>query len=193
MLLSTNISNVGGMFVILEPFEERAGKPELSAPAVAGRAAASSSPRIQEAQVAVFGAPPVDGLGSTGGFKLQVQDRRGAGLRGAAGGRAEPGRAGQQRPAPGRPVQQLQRHPAAALRRHRPREGQGAGRRARASIYDTLQVYLGSAYVNDFTLPEPQLAGERPGRSRSSACRSRTSASLKVRNADGRHGAAARR
>ena len=29
----------------------------------------------------MFGAPPVEGLGSTGGFKLQVQDRRSAGLR----------------------------------------------------------------------------------------------------------------
>src|SRR5262249_16547286 len=33
-LLSTNISNVGGMFIILDPFEERAGKEEVSAPAV---------------------------------------------------------------------------------------------------------------------------------------------------------------
>ncbi len=31
-VLGTNISNVGGMFVILEPFEERAGKAELGAP-----------------------------------------------------------------------------------------------------------------------------------------------------------------
>ncbi len=31
-VLGTNISNVGGMFVILEPFEERAGKAEVSAP-----------------------------------------------------------------------------------------------------------------------------------------------------------------
>src|SRR4029078_8365926 len=36
-LLSTNISNVGGMFIILAPFEDRAGKEELSANAVAAR------------------------------------------------------------------------------------------------------------------------------------------------------------
>src|SRR5205085_9588719 len=40
---------------------------------------------VLDARVGVFGAPPVDGLGSTGGFKLQVQDRRGAGLRSLAG------------------------------------------------------------------------------------------------------------
>jgi multidrug efflux pump len=85
VLVSTNISNVGGMFVILKPFEERAGKPELSAPAVAARLR-NKFAAFREARVALFGAPPVDGLGSTGGFKLQVQDRRGAGLRALQGG-----------------------------------------------------------------------------------------------------------
>ena len=37
ILTSTNIPNVGGMFVILEQFEERAGRPELSANKVADR------------------------------------------------------------------------------------------------------------------------------------------------------------
>ncbi len=37
--------------------------------------------KIIAANVAVFGAPPVDGLGSTGGFKLQVQDRAASGPR----------------------------------------------------------------------------------------------------------------
>src|SRR5262249_42148407 len=35
---------------------------------------------IQEATIAIFGAPPVDGLGNTGGFKLQLQDRGDSGL-----------------------------------------------------------------------------------------------------------------
>jgi multidrug efflux pump len=93
VLVSTNISNVGGMFVILKPFEERAGKPELSGPAVMARLR-SKFAEFREARVALFGAPPVDGLGSTGGFKLQVQDRRGAGLRalqGAVQGLADAG------------------------------------------------------------------------------------------------------
>jgi multidrug efflux pump len=84
VLVSTNISNVGGMFVILKPFEERAGKPGLSGPEVAARLR-SKFASFREARVALFGAPPVDGLGSTGGFKLQVQDLRGAGLRSLQG------------------------------------------------------------------------------------------------------------
>jgi multidrug efflux pump len=79
ILLSTNISNVGGMFVILDPFEKRKGDPALGANAVAERLRQQFA-EILEGRVAVFGAPPVDGLGSTGGFKLQVQDRRGGGL-----------------------------------------------------------------------------------------------------------------
>src|SRR5258706_1496977 len=76
--------NVGGMFVILAPFEERAGKPELGAPAIIANLRKQFA-AIMEARVAVFGAPPVEGLGSTGGFKIQVQDRGGAGLRALQG------------------------------------------------------------------------------------------------------------
>ena len=79
ILLSTNISNVGGMFVILEPFEDRKGHPELAADAIAAALRKGFS-EVLEGRTGVFGAPPVDGLGNTGGFKLQVQDRRGAGL-----------------------------------------------------------------------------------------------------------------
>jgi multidrug efflux pump len=93
VLVSTNISNVGGMFIILKPFEDRAGKPGMGAPEVAARLRAKFA-AFREARIALFGAPPVDGLGSTGGFKLQVQDRRGAGLRaleGAVQGLADSG------------------------------------------------------------------------------------------------------
>ena len=103
---STNISNVGGMFVILEPFEERKGDPERSAPAIAAKLREQYRD-IRGAQIAVFGAPPIDGLGTTGGFKLQVQDRRGGRSPRPARGRAEPGRPRQRRSAARRTVQQL--------------------------------------------------------------------------------------
>lgn len=83
-LLGTNISNVGGMFVILEPFEERKGDPQKSAPAIAAKLRAEYGD-IRRARITVFGAPAIDGLGTTGGFKLQVQDRAGAGLRALQG------------------------------------------------------------------------------------------------------------
>jgi multidrug efflux pump len=78
-LLGTNLSNNGAIWVILSPFEDRKGKDELSAIAVF-RGLREKFATIQEAEVSAFGAPPVDGIGSTGGFKVQVQDRRSAGL-----------------------------------------------------------------------------------------------------------------
>src|SRR5262245_45418908 len=73
ILTSNNISNVGGMFVVLSPFEERVEHGQHATKVLA--ALRASFREIQEAQVVAFGAPPVDGLGTTGGFKLQLQDR----------------------------------------------------------------------------------------------------------------------
>ncbi|MBI1346571.1 multidrug efflux RND transporter permease subunit [bacterium] len=148
-ILGTNLSNAGGMFVILEPFEERTGNATLSARAVTQQLRKAFS-EFPEAQIAVFGAPPVDGIGSTGGFKLQVEDRRGAGLRALQGS-----------------VQSLREE---GLRDPRlvglfstfsvtqPQVFVDIDReKARAigvplqEIYTTLQAYLGAAYVNDFT------------------------------------------
>jgi multidrug efflux pump len=148
-ILSTNISNVAGMFVILSPFEERAGKPELSAPAVTAKLRQKFS-ELQEAQVAVFGAPPVDGLGSTGGFKVQVQDRRAAGLRSLQG--AVQNFADESNKQPGLAsvfttfsVAQPQ------LYAEIDREKVKAQDVALDDVHLALQAYLGSAYVNDFS------------------------------------------
>jgi len=148
-LLSTNISNVGGMFIILAPFEERAGHPELSGPAVAKRLREQYQ-NILTARVGLFNAPPVDGLGSTGGFKLQIQDRRGAGLRALAGavrnlaiqGSADPNFAGL---FSSFSVNQPQ------LFVEIDREKAKAQKVSLDEINKTLQANLGSFYVNDFT------------------------------------------
>lgn len=149
VLLSTNISNVGGMFVILDPFEERAGKPELSASAITARIRKKVQ-AFQEARVGIFGAPPVEGIGSTGGFKLQIQDRRGAGSRSlqeavqnlALQGNSDPRLVGMFSSfSITQPQLQLKRDTEKA-------------KALNVSLDDvnlTLQAYLGSYYVNDFT------------------------------------------
>jgi multidrug efflux pump len=78
-LLSVNGSNLGSMYVVLDSFHHRHG-PELYADAIAASLRRQFYNEIQEAQVAVFGAPPVDGLGTAGGFKLMVEDRGDNGL-----------------------------------------------------------------------------------------------------------------
>jgi multidrug efflux pump subunit AcrB len=149
VLLSTNLPNIGGMFVILEPFEDRKGDTSRSAKAVAAELRKRFG-EIKEANIVAFGAPPIDGLGNTGGFKLQVQDRGSAGSAGlqqavdglAAAGNQNPKLAGlftSFRSSQPQLFVELDRSQA---------KKQGV---AITDIFQTLQAYLGSAYVNDFT------------------------------------------
>jgi len=147
-VLGTNISNVGGMFVILDPFEQRAGKPELGAPAVITRLREKFG-KITAARVGVFGAPPVEGLGTTGGFKLQVQDRRSAGLRSLQGAVENLAEEGNRDPRlaglfSSFSVTQPQLYVDVD------EEKAKAQQINLKDIDATLQAYLGSFYVNDF-------------------------------------------
>jgi multidrug efflux pump len=147
-VLGTNISNVGGMFVILDPFEERAGKPEVSAPAIMKRLREKFS-SITAARVGVFGAPPVEGLGTTGGFKLQVQDRKSAGLRTLQGSVENLAEQGNRDPRlaglfTSFSVTQPQLFVDIDVEKAK---AQGINLK---DLDSTLQAYLGSFYVNDF-------------------------------------------
>lgn len=73
----TNSSNAGIVFVTLKDFEERK-TPDLSGGAIA-MALNQKFGVIQDAFIAMFPPPPVNGLGTTGGFKLQIEDRAGLG------------------------------------------------------------------------------------------------------------------
>ncbi|MBN2578756.1 MAG: multidrug efflux RND transporter permease subunit [Pirellulales bacterium] len=79
ILLNANDSSLGSMFVILDDFEKRR-EPERSASAIADRLRREFFDKILDAQLAVFSAPPVDGLGQSGGFKLMIEDRSDVGL-----------------------------------------------------------------------------------------------------------------
>ncbi len=120
-----NASNAGIIFFALTPFEERQTK-ELYGPAIAG-ALNRKFASIQDAFVAVFPPPPVMGLGTVGGFKLEIEDRARPGRAGAGQGDAGAGRARLSDAGAGGPVLELPHRRAAAGRRRRPREGQ-AGR-----------------------------------------------------------------
>src|SRR5437879_4792253 len=73
----TNSSNAGIVFVTLKPFAERKSA-ELSGPAIAMQLNQKFA-SIEEAFIALFPPPPVMGLGTTGGFKLQLEYRAGPG------------------------------------------------------------------------------------------------------------------
>ena len=143
----TNSSNSGIVFVALKPFEERKSK-ELSAGAIAGAMNAQFG-QIQDAFVVMFPPPPVQGLGTTGGFKLQLEDRGGLGYEALDQAvQAFMAKAYQSKELAGMfssykvNVPQLY----ADIDRSKARQ-LGV---AVTDIFDTMQIYLGSLYVNDF-------------------------------------------
>jgi multidrug efflux pump len=144
-----NQSNAATMFVVLDPFEKRVGDPQKSGPAITGKLMAKYS-QVQEGFALAFPPPPVRGVGTAGGFKMQIEDHT---------GRENP--------------QELQavidsilaevpKHPeiqqaSSTFRASVPQLYVDIDRtKAKAenvkvtNVFDALQIYLGSLYVNDF-------------------------------------------
>ncbi len=143
----TNSSNAGIVFAMLKPFDERK-TPELSGGAIAGQLNQKFA-AVQEAFIAVFPPPPVLGLGTIGGFKLQIEDRAGLGY----GALDEATKAFLAKAATtpelaglftGYQVNVPQLY--ADIDRTKARQ-LGV---AVTDVFETLQIYLGSLYVNDF-------------------------------------------
>ena len=76
---NTNRANSLTMFLPLKPFDERKGHPEQTMNAILSKVQGLVA-GIQDAFVLVVPPPPVQGIGNAAGFKLQVQDRRSAGI-----------------------------------------------------------------------------------------------------------------
>ena len=148
-----NSANASSMFIRLSPFEERVKEGLTAETIIANLKKRLAAADIQEAFVGVFGTPPVDGLGTLGGFKLQVEDRVNAGY--AALQAATSQLAGAANQDAGHRV-------AGALTTFRASVPQVYLDVDRAksesmhvpldSVWDTLSIYLGSLYINDFTL-----------------------------------------
>ncbi|CAN5276261.1 efflux RND transporter permease subunit [soil metagenome] len=79
LILNANAPNLGSMYIMLKPFEERTSS-VLSAESIARDLESRSRSVVRGAVVRVFGAPPIEGLGTTGGFKIVIEDRGNLGL-----------------------------------------------------------------------------------------------------------------
>ena len=79
-IAQANSSNFGSMFIVLDPFDERRGKPGRSAEAIMAKLRPEFARRVLDARVVVYNSSPVPGLGTAGGFKVIVEDRTDLGL-----------------------------------------------------------------------------------------------------------------
>ena len=181
-VLNAISSNLGAAFIPLKPFHERHG-PSETADGIAAVLRKRFQEEIPEARLAVFGAPAVDGLGNAGGFKLMVQatgDVNYAALQAqadelAARGNKQPGLVGLVNGFRAKTPQlfvEVDRVKAKTM---------GV---QLTDVFDALQAYLGSYYVNDFNRfgRTWQVNVQADARFRLDA---ETVRQLKVRNADG--------
>ena len=73
ILLNANASNFGALYLMLDKFENRTTH-DLSSESIAVALEERLRHEVPKAIVNIFGAPPVEGLGTAGGFKIIVQD-----------------------------------------------------------------------------------------------------------------------
>ena len=142
------VSNGATLFVVFKPMKERKTK-ATSMDAIMGQMYGISG-QIQEASILTFPPPAIRGLGTAGGFSMQIEDRRNVGftqleaiaqeVAGVANGQAG---LSQVYTTFSANVPQL----FADIDRTKAKK-LGV---SLISIFTTLQTYLGSTYVNDFT------------------------------------------
>jgi multidrug efflux pump subunit AcrB len=148
LILNANAPNLASMYVILKEFDER-NRAGLSADAIASQLQERCQKEVRGGIVTVFGGPPVEGLGTTGGFKTIIEDRGGLGL-------GELQRVTEQIVSRGNRTEGL-RGLFSGSRVDTPwvyldidrTKCMGLGIPV-SDVFSTLQVYLGSYYVNNF-------------------------------------------
>jgi HAE1 family hydrophobic/amphiphilic exporter-1 len=143
----TNATNAAAIFAGFKPFEERI-KTGDSGPKIISDLFARMQP-IEEAFIIAIPPPPVRGLGNSGGFKVQLQNRTGDDVRGILAAAYQLTAQAQQNPnlagvfttfSANSPQVYLEidRQKASILNVPIP------------NIFETLRINLGTAYVNDF-------------------------------------------
>ncbi|MEN3350137.1 MAG: multidrug efflux pump, partial [Bradyrhizobium sp.] len=143
----TNSSNAGIVFSTLKPFDERKD-PSLSGPAIAA-ALNKKYAGIQEAFIAMFPPPPVNGLGTIGGFKLQIEDRAGLGYEALNEATKAFMTAMQKAPEIAGVFSSFQVNVPQLFADIDRTKALQLGVPV-TEVFNTLQIYLGSYYVNDF-------------------------------------------
>ncbi len=148
LLLNANAPNFGSMYVMLDDFEHRL-QPDRSADAISMALQTALQDAIPEGLVNVFGAPPVEGLGTAGGFKVVIEDRGDVGLDELQSTAEGIIASGANTPT----LQGL----FTSFRANTPwlfldidRDRVNSMGVSMSEVFNTLQIYFGSLYINDF-------------------------------------------
>ncbi len=175
-------SNFGTLFITLKPFHDRRAA-DLYSEAIAQQLRQRYQQEIEQAQLLVFGAPAVDGLGNAGGFRLMLEGTGGVDLRQMESETANFSEKGSKQPgfiglfssfraATPQLYVDVDRVKCKTLKVDL------------NDVFDTLQVFLGGYYVNDFNrfgrTWQVNLQADAPYR-----MNAETVKQFKVRNADG--------
>ena len=143
----TSVSNMATIFIIMEPWEERTA-PELDQEAILGHLRQAFW-GIQDALCFVFVPPAISGLGNAGGFEMMLQDRGAVGAEILQQMTQEMIDTGNGQPG----LRSMNTTFSAAV----PQLYADVDRiKAKtldiplSNVFNTLQAYLGSAYINDF-------------------------------------------
>jgi HAE1 family hydrophobic/amphiphilic exporter-1 len=147
-ITQVNQANGGAIYVVLKHWEERKSA-ELRARALVARLQTVLQAEITDALALVFPPPPIQGLGATGGFEFLIEDREGRGVQGLAD-------------VTDRFLAEAARRPelsglftpfSVRVPQLRFELDRGKARNLDvpvSTVFETLQVFLGGYYVNDF-------------------------------------------
>jgi multidrug efflux pump len=148
LLSGASQSNVATIFARLKPFNQRSGHDELYVDSIIKNLNQRLSV-IPDARIAVIPPPPIRGMSSVGGFKVQIQDRGNVGINELARVTSDMIAKGNQQPGlaglfttfrVGVPQLFVDVDRTRAKSMNVPLQ----------DIFETLQIYLGSLYINDF-------------------------------------------
>jgi hydrophobe/amphiphile efflux-1 (HAE1) family protein len=141
-------SNSATIFVRLDEFDHRK-TPETAAAALAG-AITGATFGIEDANIFVIAPPSVQGLGNGNGFKMMIQDRSGAGYRALEGATFAMMGAAAQSPERVQQVFSLYNTGSPRIAADIDRDKALMMGVQPNDVFDTLGIYLGSSYINDF-------------------------------------------
>ncbi len=148
ILLGAGAPNFGSLYVMLEDFHDRK-QAERSAEQIAAKLQREMDEQVADAVVNVVGAPPIDGLGASGGFRIVIQDRRGDGMPALQAASQKIVDEGSESPQLSRVFTSF-RADTTWLYLDIDRDEAEAKGVSMADVFSMLQVNLGTLYVNDF-------------------------------------------